>query len=111
MLSYSKQTEVSGGTAQILKYYDEIDYLVEYNEKRVFSESNTRYFAYSLIYFDDEFGAIFKSAYSSLIYRLQVPSMELTLVQLNPNGFFSSENIALMTFIQRRDDPWADPTL
>ena len=37
--------------------------------------------------------------------------MEFPLLQLNPNGFFSSENIAFMTFIQRRDDPWADPTL
>ncbi len=77
----------------------------------MFSETNTRYFAYSLIYFNDDFGAIFKSANSSLIYRLSVPSMALNLVQLNPNGFFSSENIAFLTFIQRRDDPWADPTL
>jgi hypothetical protein len=85
--------------------------LGEYNEKRTLLETNTRYFAYSLVYVDDDFGSIFKSANSSLIYRLTVPSMESKLVQLNPNGYFSSENIAFMTFIQRRDDPWADPTL
>lgn len=44
-------------------------------------------------------------------YRFQVPSLSVQTAALNPNGFFTSSNIALLTLIQRRDDPLTDYSL
>ncbi len=77
MIAYSKQNNVAGGTAQVLKYLEDIDYLSEFNEKRTLAESNSRYFAYSLVYFGENFGLVFKAANSSLLYRMLLPNLNL----------------------------------
>jgi len=77
MIVYSKQNNVAGGTGQVLKYLEDIDYLSDFNEKRTFEESNTRYFAYSLVYFGENFGHVFKAAHSSLLYRMLLPNINI----------------------------------
>jgi hypothetical protein len=52
-----------------------------------------------MVYFGSSFGLVFKAANSSLLYRMPLPNINLNLVALNPNGFFSSDNIAFLTFI------------
>ena len=80
MLAYNTKDGVTGGVAQILKYYDEIDYLGEYNQQITFDISSPRFFAYSLVYINSAFGAIYKQADSPLLYKITIPNMDKTLV-------------------------------
>lgn len=95
----------AGGVLRVHKYYEDIDFLTEFNEEKLFAESSTKYFSYTFVYFGEDFGVAFKQDGSSLFYRISLPYLNLQVTVLNPNGFFASDKIALLTLLQRREDP------
>ncbi len=74
IISY-KSSSGSKGTLRVYKYHTAIDYLAPYNEESVFTETNSDYKRYSLVYFNNVFGFIFKMAGSSAVYRYSVITM------------------------------------
>lgn len=110
IITYSKVNGEDGGFMRVYRYYEDIDYITNFFAQKQISESNTRYMAYSFVYFGEEFGIAFKIANSSLFFRFSVPQLNMATAVLEPNGMFSSENIAFLTLIQRREDPLTPAT-
>lgn len=109
LVSYSKTTGVSGNNLRVYKYFETIGYLGPINENRKVDESlPPRLFAYSLVYFNDDFGMVLKAAGLATVWRGLLPTPTLNTCYLDPNPYFSSDRIADLTLIQRREDPITD---
>lgn len=61
--------------------------------------------------FGPAFGIVLKIDGETNIYRFLLPYLNLVTPVMNPNGYFPTSSIALLTFIQRRDDPMSDSSL
>ncbi|CDW81578.1 UNKNOWN [Stylonychia lemnae] len=100
-------TSTSSGALRVYKYFDDIDYLVPYNNELVFTSTNNQYRQYSLVFFNKDFGIIFKRASSNVLIRYLVSSMTTTSSPtFDDRGLIlQGYQLSELIMIQRRQDP------
>ena len=87
IISYVSNTISGYGKLRIHKYYADIDYLAPYNEEVSIHQEQSYFSRYSLVFFSEEFGVVFKMAGSSIVYKFSMDTMSKTLSPtLKDNG-------------------------